>query len=283
MLTNEQLAEFIQQGGNDDLKPILWERVRRLLYGLSAKYFRLYTNYCDEHGVTEWDIKQQSYQAYETALQSFDNDRGKFNTMLTYTFKNSIRSLFRRDVLNTADSLDRKIETDTDGDTAIIDLIADDMSIEPFNRIEDISEQQETARVLRECVDSLEDKEKDVINRYYYDREKLQDIGKAYNVSQQRVIQIRKRALQHLSLMPDIKKLGDQYGYTSHTVYHDSLTGFKRTGQSAVERIAIQRADIELQITKAANTAEMSWLSDKEFIKMVHAARNKLTAEVHND
>lgn len=129
MLTNEQLAEFIQQGGNDDLKPVLWERVRRLLYMRSSRYFRRYMDYCTEHGVAELDLRQQAYQAYETALQRFENGRGKFNTVLGYAFKSNIRSLFKRDTLNCAESLDRIIDNGSgDSDTVLLDLIADDTS-----------------------------------------------------------------------------------------------------------------------------------------------------------
>lgn len=31
-MTNEQLAAFIKQGGNDELIPILWERIRKIMY-----------------------------------------------------------------------------------------------------------------------------------------------------------------------------------------------------------------------------------------------------------
>ena len=31
-MTNEQLAKFIKEGDSDDLKPVLWERVKKLLY-----------------------------------------------------------------------------------------------------------------------------------------------------------------------------------------------------------------------------------------------------------
>lgn len=110
VLTNEQLAEFIQQGGSDDLKPVLWERVRRLLYMRSSRYFRRYTEYCNKHSVTEWDLKQQAYPAYEDALKGFDISRGKFNTILVFNFRKHIRRLFNNDLLNTADSRRRTLE-----------------------------------------------------------------------------------------------------------------------------------------------------------------------------
>lgn len=246
MLTNEQLAEFIQQGGNDDLKPVLWKRVRRLLYMRSSRYFRQYSDYCAEHSVTEWDLKQQAYPAYENAL------------------------------LNTADSLDRIIDTgDGGGDTALIDLIADDTAASPFDLIEENSQRKENARVLRKCVDSLEDREKTVINGYFYNGETLSSIGNTYGISAARVQQIKDKALRNMSVMPEIQKLRDEYGYTSRPVYHDSLTKFRQHGQSTVEHIAIERAGIELQAAKAMSEANQSWTSDKDFLKMLEAAQRK--------
>lgn len=276
MLTNEQLAEFIQQGGNDDLKPVLWERVRRLLYMRSSMYFRRYTDYCNEHSVTELDLKQQAYQAYEIALQKFESGRGKFNTVLGYAFKSNIRSLFKRDALNAADSLDRIIDTgDGGGDTALIDFIEDDTAESPFELIEENSQREETARILRKCVDSLEEREKAVINGYFYNGETLGSIGNTFGISHVRVQHIRDKALRNMFVMPEIQKLGDEYGYTARAVYHDSLTSFRQHGESAVEHIAIKRADIELQAAKAMSEAKQSWTADKDFFKMLDAAQKQ--------
>lgn len=271
MLTNEQLAEFIQQGGNDDLKPVLWERVRRLLYMRSSMYFRRYTDYCNEHGVTELDLKQQAYQAYEIALQKFESGRGKFNTVLGYAFKSNIRSLFKRDALNAADSLDRIIDTGDGGsNTALIDFIADDTAESPFELIEEKSQREETAKILRKCVDSLNEREKAVIDGYFYNGETLGSIGNAFGISSVRVQHIRDKALQNMFVMPEIQKLGDEYGYTARAVYHDSLTSFRQHGECAVEHIAIGRADIELQAAKV-----LSWTSDEKFLEMLKAARKR--------
>lgn len=271
MLTNEQLAEFIQQGGNDDLKPVLWERVRRLLYMRSSMYFRRYTDYCNEHSVTELDLKQQAYQAYEIALKKFESGRGKFNTVLGYAFKSNIRSLFKRDALNAADSLDRIIDTGDGGsDTALIDFIADDTAESPFELIEEKSQREETAKILRKCVDCLNEREKAVIDGYFYNGETLGSIGNAFGISSVRVQHIRDKALQNMFVMPEIQKLGDEYGYTARAVYHDSLTSFRQHGECAVEHIAIGRADIELQAAKA-----LSWTSDEKFLEMLKAARER--------
>ena len=37
-MTNEQLAVFIQQGDSDELIPVLWEKVRKLVYLKSEQF-----------------------------------------------------------------------------------------------------------------------------------------------------------------------------------------------------------------------------------------------------
>ena len=93
-MTNEQLAEFIQEG-DSDLKPVLWERVKKLLYMFSRRYYSRYADYCERCGVTEWDLKQQAYSAFELSLQGYSSERGAFSTYLTFGFKRSIRELFK--------------------------------------------------------------------------------------------------------------------------------------------------------------------------------------------
>ena len=41
-MTNEALAELIQQGDNDELLPVLWEKTARLLYKMSAQKYALH-------------------------------------------------------------------------------------------------------------------------------------------------------------------------------------------------------------------------------------------------
>lgn len=152
----------------------------------------------------------------------------------------------------------------------MIDFIADDTAESPFELIEEKSQREETAKILRKCVDSLNEREKAVIDGYFYNGETLGSIGNAFGISSVRVQHIRDKALQNMFVMPEIQKLGDEYGYTARAVYHDSLTSFRQHGECAVEHIAIGRADIELQAAKV-----LSWTSDEKFLEMLKAARKR--------
>ena len=50
-MTNEQLAELIGQGGNDELIPLLWEKVRRLVYMQCDRIYRRAPERFISHGI----------------------------------------------------------------------------------------------------------------------------------------------------------------------------------------------------------------------------------------
>lgn len=120
-MTNEQLAIFVGQGGNDELIPLLWENVRKLLYMRADRYYRAYKDDCSAYGITSWDLRQAAYTAFLNAIPAYKrkseeqpDKEYKFTSFLKYPFKNAIRNLLTKDILNTSDSLNRTV-TDSDG------------------------------------------------------------------------------------------------------------------------------------------------------------------------
>lgn len=74
-MTNEQLAKFIKEGDSEDLKPVLWERVKKLLYAKATAEYNRRKNYCDKCGIELWDIKQACYEVYLKALEGYKPDK----------------------------------------------------------------------------------------------------------------------------------------------------------------------------------------------------------------
>ena len=68
-LSNEQLFDFIKDG-NEDLKPVLWERVKNLAYMLASQFYRRNEDLCRSRGLEAWDIKQLSYLACVSLFES---------------------------------------------------------------------------------------------------------------------------------------------------------------------------------------------------------------------
>lgn len=244
-LTNEQLAEFIQQGA-EDLKPVLWERVRRYLYSRTGRYFFLYNEYCIKNGLTEWDLKQQAYQAFEASFASYNIERGAFTIYLSYMLKRKLRDLFSKDPLNKSDSLDRPIggADDEECDKSPGDFLPDPSAVEAFEQVDDEAERQYISRTMRESIAQLSEPEQDVIKRHFYEQQTLREISSRLGITYAKACTTKNNALKRLRNMKAVRALGDELGYTASRLYHDSFGNFERYGCSVVEYVAIRRAEI---------------------------------------
>ena len=102
-MTNEALAELIQQGDNDELLPVLWEKTAKLLYKMSAQKYALHKEALKQHGIEPEDLNQECYTVLLGAVKAYDSDKGyMLSTYFGYQFKQVLRKL-----LNGADVLDR--------------------------------------------------------------------------------------------------------------------------------------------------------------------------------
>lgn len=182
-MTNELLAEYIQQGGNDELIPILWENVKKLLYSKSDSLYRLHKESCSRRGVEMWDIRQASYTAFLEAIRAYKPETGnKFTSYLNYPFKNAVNELLglrtsraTNEPLNNSTSLDKPIDESMDGDViSLLDTIADDTSL-------DFIDNMETNAVgdsVRAVVGTLPEPYKCVITALFLEGISLSDIAK---------------------------------------------------------------------------------------------------------
>ena len=100
-MTNEALAELIQQGDNDELLPVLWEKTARLLYKMSAQKYALHKEALKQHGIEPEDLNQECYTVLLGAVKAYDSNKGyMLSTYFGYQFKQVLRKL-----LNGADVL----------------------------------------------------------------------------------------------------------------------------------------------------------------------------------
>lgn len=182
-MTNELLVEYIQQGGNDELIPILWEKVRKLLYSKSDSLYRLHKESCSRKGVEMWDIRQASYTAFLEAIKAYKPDNGsKFTSYLNYPFKNAVNELLglrtsraANEPLNNCTSLDKPIEESTDGDViSLLDTIADDTSLDFIDNMETNA----VGDTVRAVVNTLSEPYKGIITAFFFEGITLSDIAK---------------------------------------------------------------------------------------------------------
>lgn len=216
-MDNEKLADFIHQGGNDELIPVLWEKIRKLVYMRSEKFYRLNKELCDRRGVDIWDIKQESYTAYLYALKSFDISKGyKFTTYLELPLKNAIGDLLGRskrevnEPLNTCKSLDKSIMLPDGKEVELFELVPDKNSLDFVENIEILSEYE----TIHKIVDNLPEPCKSVINRHYFQGVTFTAIADEMGFSKERIRQIHLRALKILRNNKDLQEIYG--GYKRH-------------------------------------------------------------------
>jgi len=243
-VTNEQLADYIKQGGSDELLPLLWERCRKLLYMRSDKYYSRFKSLCDNSGVTSLDIKQACYSAFLKAIEGYKPERDTpFISYLKYPFKNVIRELIGgKNPLN--DSISLNAPVGEEDETELLDLLPDNSN--PYEQ----AEQADINRVLHEAVNTLADNHRQVIQQRYYDNRTLKDIAEEKGVTPERIRQLESKALRELRKNSDIKALANELGYNSQRLYSNTLSSYKRTGQTNVEAVAITRADMDRDFIK---------------------------------
>ena len=216
-MDNEKMADFIHQGGNDELIPVLWEKVRKLVYMRSEKFYRLNKELCDRRGVDIWDIKQESYTAYLYALKSFDISKGyKFTTYLEYHFKNAVGDLLGRskrevnEPLNTCKSLDKSVMLPDGNEVELFELVPDKSSLDFVERMETLSEYE----TIHKIVDNLPEPCKSVINQHYFQGVTFTAIADEMGFSKERIRQIHLRALKILRNNKDLQEIYG--GYKRH-------------------------------------------------------------------
>ncbi|MGN0599219.1 MAG: sigma-70 family RNA polymerase sigma factor [Oscillospiraceae bacterium] len=207
-MTNEQLAEFIKAGGNDELTPILWERVRKLLYAIANKYYSAHSSKCERCGVTVSDLKQAAYAAYLGAVRAYDGNKGyQFTSYLDLQFKSAVRPLFGKDLLNVSDSLNAPVMADNESDTEVIELVADETSLADFERIYKNS----TAEILCRAVDRLPEELKSVILCRYYKELTFEQTAHKLGITHREAVNREKRAIKQLRYDKELRKLTDEY------------------------------------------------------------------------
>ncbi|MBQ8176868.1 MAG: sigma-70 family RNA polymerase sigma factor [Oscillospiraceae bacterium] len=206
-MTNEQLIELIQTGGNDNLLPVLWEQVRKLLEMLAGRYYIAYSDMCSRYGVTDSDLKQMTYNAYLGAVKAYDKNKGfKFTAYLNFQFKRAIRPLFCNNLLNDSKSFSTVI-TNENGGIELIEAIQDNDSYNSFETFENSS----VTDIVRKAVEQLPDELKAVIHLRYYMGLSVKATGKTLKLPENEARSKERTALNILRKNTAIQKLAREH------------------------------------------------------------------------
>lgn len=257
-MTNEFIAELIQQGGNDELIPILWEKVQTLLFIKADRYYCAFSDTLCRYGYDKQDVRQECYSAMLAAIKWYKPEKGfKFNSYLNYALKHMIRGLYsgKDDALNQAATmyLEQPIGENQDGDTLTLsDTIADDTSTDYYDR----AERSDYYAALHEAIDCLPEREQRVLRWHWFDGKTYQEIGQLLGgVTRQQAQATDAKALRLLKSGKIGRRLREIYGdyyrksndkYYKPRMHHKSLAEFRITGSSEIEDLVIDKMMYEL-------------------------------------
>ncbi len=199
-MTNEQLAEFIQQGGNDELLPLLWDKTRVLIYKKCGEIWRCYSAKLELFGYSLDDLRQEGYNALIFAVQQFKSEREyKFTSYLNYALKHVIRTLLNggADVLNQTGtmSLEQPLGESDSGDPLLVaDIIPDENAAAVYGEIE----RSDKLKALHIAVECLPDELRVIIRERYFEQLTFFQIGKRHGYSYDRARLLHGKALGEL-------------------------------------------------------------------------------------
>lgn len=199
-MTNEQLTELIQKGGNYELLPLLWEKTRALIYMKCSQYWGLYSAKLERFGYSLSDLRQEGYNALIFAVKSYKSEKEyKLTSYLNYALKNVIRGLLKceNDALNRWDtqSLDQPLGDGNDGDSLLIeDIVPDERAAAVYEDVERL----DGYTALHKALDSLPPDLREVVREHYFEGLTFQQIGERLGLSRDRAWQLHNKALAEL-------------------------------------------------------------------------------------
>ena len=214
-MTNEQLAGLIKSGNNDELIPILWERVNKLLFLKADRFYNLNTGLCSRKGVERSDIRQECYCAFLEALKGYKpSEKLKFTTFLDYPFKNAVNQLLGlrtqsgiNEPLNNCKSLDKPLKSSESEDFTLSDIIADESSLDFIAALD----ADEEAKEIRKAVDELPEQQRRVIKGVYFENKTLRQIAESLNISYQSAGYHKEKAIRALRRNPTLIKIEKEH------------------------------------------------------------------------
>jgi RNA polymerase primary sigma factor len=152
---------------------------------------------------------------------------------------------------NTCYSLEATISSER-GNT-LNEVIADSFDLEE-ETVEEIARQQVNQEIWQQ-VDSLGERQKEILKAHFRQGISLEKIGKQQGCSRQRVREIEQSAFKRLKEAPIMQEAARTYGidYDSSAAYHGGFGSFKEHGSSIVEYLALKSIEQDEKERDAAD------------------------------
>lgn len=214
-MTNEQLAALAQDLDNNELVPVLWDKVKDLLYMKAQRAYTAHGKTFKRCGVELSDIRQSCYIVFLTALKGYKPEQGnEFTSYLNYPFINQIKELTqtrtsKTEPLNATVSIDAPLCDDSGSYHTLSDTLPDSTNIEAD--VLDRMEQEEESRLIRDAVKSLPKQQREAVWDFYFEGLTLHEIANKCKCSPQNISQFKAAGLRTLRQSAILKQLyGEQ-------------------------------------------------------------------------
>lgn len=207
-MSNEQLAELIKKNGKSELKTLLWERVRVLLHMKAERLYYSNTKRCKRCGVDKSDLRQSCYLVFLQALDGYDSSKGyKFTAFLSYPFKTIAAEMLgyrtsKTDTLDICESFDKPIGGE-DEDLTLLDMLKDENAVDVL----ELLDKQADCETVRQEVAKLMPKQREIIEKHYFENVPFKDIAEKFGVSYNRILQIRNNGFRELRKSRQLRRI----------------------------------------------------------------------------
>lgn len=253
-MTNEELAKRIQ-AGEDDLLPLLWEQVRRLVSMLMGREYRRHMEWAQRAGITLEDLEQEGYFAFLHALKAY-RPAGEyhFTAYLQYHIQNQsntalgLRSQIKRhDPVNTAANLDAPIPGADD--LTLGDSLADDAAEDALYSVEDRLDRQALHQAMEYELGRLRPSQEAVLRSRFYRGLTLEQVAAERGITREKARTEQEAAFRRLRRKGADNRLRsfvedrDDLAYTLG-LKGTGLSRFKDTRTSATEWAAIKLLEV---------------------------------------
>lgn len=211
-MTNEELTELIQRGKSEYMAD-LWENTKKLLFKKANKFTASYN--LTARGYTSEDVEQDCFLILCEAVKAYDSEKPyKLSSYFNYGILNHFNTVLGNrikskglDVLNTARSLNETVPGKED--ILLIDTIPDESNV--FEKIEDRIYNEELRNTLDEALSQLDKDQSDALKLYYYNQCTKVDVGKALNISYDRVNRNISKGLFNLGRNKQVQKYKNDF------------------------------------------------------------------------
>ncbi len=254
-MSNEELVQKIKSGEKDFMTD-LWDQVRRFIHK-QAYLFILRSS--DNTKVELDDLVQSGYLALCSAIKNYDPDAGcSFIGYLSFYLRHQFRKEIgtrtsRRDVLLTAESLNKPISEDND-ELHLIDAVPCPEAELAFDDMLEQLEHQRIMNIVFECMQRLSPRHRDILILAYLKQAKQDEIAEQLGIVYGSVRRIKKDALRELRKRPAIARIQAECILDGRTNFYKrkGYTAFNSSFSSAVEDLVLKREEL-------ARRADILW------------------------